>query len=136
MIMTEVFAFAAGGIFMIFSIYILLKKNPTKYSHLWLLPAIASLVFLVFSVWAIVKQGLFGFWVEHSLRSLWGNQIWFDLLLMASIAWYLVLPQARKLGMSLPFWLLLIVSTGSIGFLAMLARLLFLQEKAHSNHSK
>ena len=136
MIMTEVFAFAAGGIFMIFSIYILLKKNPTKYSHLWLLPAIASLVFLVFSVWAIVKQGLFGFWVEHSLRFLWGNQIWFDLLLMASIAWYLVLPQARKLGMSLPFWLLLIVSTGSIGFLAMLARLLFLQEKAPTNHSK
>ena len=49
---------------------------------------------------------------------------------MASIAWYLVLPQARKLGMSLPFWLLLIISTGSIGFLAMLARLLFLQNRA------
>lgn len=130
MLMTEVFAFAAGGIFMIFSIYILLKKNPSKHSHLWLLPAIASFLFLVFSVWAIVKQGLFGFWVEHSLRFLWGNQIWFDLLLMASIAWYLVLPQARKLGMSLPFWLLLIVSTGSIGFLAMLARLLFLQNRA------
>lgn len=130
MIMTEVFAFAAGGIFMIFSIYILLKKNPTEYSHLWLLPAITSFLFLVFSGIAVAKQGLFGFWVEHSLRSLWGNQIWFDLLLMASIAWYLVLPQARKLGMSLPFWLLLIVSTGSIGFLAMLARLLFLQNRA------
>lgn len=136
MLMTEVFAFAAGGIFMIFSIYILLKKNPSKHSHLWLLPAIASFLFLVFSVWAIVKQGLFGFWVEHSLRFLWGNQIWFDLLLMASIAWYLVLPQARKLGMSLPFWLLLIVSTGSIGFLAMLARLLFLQNRAAKALSK
>ena len=130
MTMTEVFAFAAGGIFMIFSIYILLKKNPSMHSHLWLFPAIASFLFLVFSALAIIEEGLFGFWVEHSLRFLWGNQIWFDLLLMASIAWYLVLPQARKLGMSLPFWLLLIISTGSIGFLAMLARLLFLQNRA------
>lgn len=133
MLMTEVFAFAAGGIFMIFSIYILLKKNPSKHSHLWLLPAIASFLFLVFSALAIIEEGLFGFWVEHSSRSLWGNQIWFDLLLMASIAWYLVLPQARKLGMSLPFWLLLIISTGSIGFLAMLARLLFLQNRANQS---
>ena len=130
MLMTEVFAFAAGGIFMIFYIYILLKKNPSKHSHLWLLPAIASFLFLDFSAMTIIEQGLFGIWVEHSSRSLWGNQIWFDLLLMASIAWYLVLPQARKLGMSLPFWLLLIISTGSIGFLAMLARLLFLQNRA------
>ncbi len=130
MLISEILAFTAGGLFIIFTFYTLIKRKPKSHSNAWLVPAAACLVFLLFSIAAVIEQGLFGFWVEHSLRSLWGNQIWFDLLLMASIAWYLVLPQARKLGMSLPFWLLLIVSTGSIGFLAMMARLLFLQNRA------
>jgi hypothetical protein len=59
---------------------------------------------------------------------MWGNQIWFDLLLAAGIGWFLIVPQAKVLNMRLSLWLVLIVSTGCIGFLAMVARMLYLRE--------
>ena len=93
---------------------------------LWRLPAALCAGFLAFSLFAVGIEGSFGFWPEHT-RNLWGNQIWFDLLLAVGIAWFLIVPPARKLGMHLPLWLLLIVTTGCIGFTAMLARLLYLQ---------
>lgn len=95
----------------------------------WLFPATLSLLFFLFSLEAIVSEGLLGFWVEHT-RNLWGNQIWFDLLLVASIGWYLVVQKAKALGMWLYLWLPLIATTGSIGFLAMIARLIYLRERA------
>ncbi len=93
---------------------------------LWRLPAALCAGFLAFSLFAVSIEGPLGFWPEHT-RNLWGNQIWFDLLLAVGIAWFFIVPQARQVGMRLPLWLLLILSTGCIGFMAMLARLLYLQ---------
>jgi hypothetical protein len=59
---------------------------------------------------------------------MWGNQIWFDLLLAAGIGWFLIVPQAKDLNMRLLPWLVLIVCTGCIGFSAMVARMLYLRE--------
>jgi hypothetical protein len=118
----------ASAFFLMFSVSIL-AKDGLQMKNSWLFPATLSLLFLLFSVKAIVSEGLLGFWTEHT-RNLWGNQIWFDLLLGIGIGWYLIVPQAKALGMRLYLWLPLIVCTGCIGFLAMIARLLYLQERS------
>ena len=56
-------------------------------------------------------------------------QLWFDLLLAVATGWTLVLPRVRAAGMRAVPWLALICQTGSIGFLAMLARLICLEEQ-------
>jgi hypothetical protein len=94
-----------------------------------LLPAAASLCFLLFSLHAISAEGMLGFWPEHT-RNLWGNQIWIDLLLAVGIGWFLIVPQAKALGMRPLPWLVLVACTGCIGFLAMTARLLYLRDRA------
>ena len=118
----------AAAFFLLFSLFIL-SKDGQQMKNSWLFPATLSLLFLLFSLKAILSEGLLGFWVEHT-RNLWGNQIWFDLLLGIGIGWYLVVPQAKVLGMRLYLWLALVVCTGCIGFLAMIARLLYLQERS------
>jgi len=51
----------------------------------WLLPAIASLAFLVFSVVVAAREGLFGFLGEHQ-RNGWGAQITIDLVTATVVA--------------------------------------------------
>lgn len=132
MLMTEIFAFAAAGLCVVFTSYIAFRNADKGGQKSWLLPAVVSLAFVAFSTWAALTQGPLAFWVEHSARNLWGNQIFFDLLLASSVAWVLVGPRARKVNMSLPLWLAFILATGSIGFLAMLARLLWLEQRAQT----
>jgi hypothetical protein len=98
----------------------------------WMLPAVLSFTFFVFSTYTGTVEGPLGFWVEHT-RNLWGNQIWFDLLLSTSIGWLFMVPQARAVGMRLPVWLVLIAATGNIGFMAMLARMLWLREQTEKH---
>lgn len=66
--------------------------------------------------------------MDHT-RDLWGNQIWMDLLLATSVGWALIAPLARAVGMPLVPWVVAVLATGSIGFLAMAARLLWLEER-------
>jgi len=96
----------------------------------WRLPALASLVFLGFSVHAVTSEGMLGFWPEH-VHGAWGNQIWFDLLLAASIGWVTLVPRALRVGMQPWPWALALCLTGSIGLLAMLSRVLYLEDRAH-----
>ncbi len=95
----------------------------------WLAPALLSQAFLAFSALAIAREGPTGFWDVHT-AALWGNQVWFDLLIAVAIGWTLILPRARAQGMALLPWLVAICATGSIGFLAMLARLFYLEGQA------
>jgi hypothetical protein len=95
----------------------------------WLLPAAVSAAFCIWTVAAILQEGLWGFWTNHT-SSLWGNQVWFDLLFAIAIGWTLILPRARAQRMQMVPWLVAIVATGCIGFLAMLARLFFLEERS------
>ncbi len=123
---TSILPWVAGTIlvlFMAYSIY----SDGTKIKNSWIFPACLSLLFLVFSIITVISEGQLGFWTEHT-RNLWGNQIWFDLLLAAGIGWFLILPQAKAQGMRLPFWGILIVATGCIGFTAMVARMLYLRD--------
>lgn len=94
----------------------------------WYVPASVSLLFLLFSIFTIAKEGSLGFWSVHT-SSLWGNQVWFDLLLMAGSAWSLLVARASRLKMHLPVWLFLLLSTGSVGILLMLSRVCYLEAK-------
>jgi len=120
-------AVAAGILFLLYTLA-LVASGPGRRRGAWLLPAAASLVFLAFSMVAILQEGPLGFWPEH-VRNLWGNQIWMDLLLLGAVGFALILPRARAAGMRPLPWFLLAACLGSIGFLAMMARLLYLEDR-------
>jgi hypothetical protein len=122
----EILPIVAGVLAAAFVIYIG-AVGTRGYKSLWILPAVLSFLFLSFSTLAAFQEGPMGFWPEH-IRNLWGNQIWFDLLLAVSIGWFLIVPKARALKMWVPLWGVLIIATGSIGFLAMASRYLYLRD--------
>ena len=125
--MTHVLPVVAGLGFLLFGLWTLQRTVPVAGAWRW--AAALSLLFAAFSLWAVLQEGPLGFWPEHT-RNLWGEQIWFDLLLAAGTAWAALLPQARALGMRPAPWLLAVVCTGSIGLLAMMSRLLYLRERS------
>lgn len=127
MILTSILPLAAG-VLLIFFIFITAYSNGKRMKISWIFPAFISFIFLIFSLTTIVTEGFYGFWTEHT-RNLWGNQIWFDLLLAAGIGWYLIVPRAKSRGMKLPMWGVLVVCTGCVGFMAMLSRMLYLDER-------
>ena len=94
---------------------------------IWRVAAGLSVLFLAFSVFTVMQEGPVGFWPVHT-HNFWGNQVWCDLLLSASVAFGLMAPEARARGMSPLPWFLFIAATGSVGVLAMLARVLYLRE--------
>lgn len=126
--LTEVMPFAAVAGAALFLLLATADSGGAR-RHGWLLPAGLSAAFLAWTLWAVAKEGPLGFWPVHT-KSLWGNQVWFDLLLAVSIGWCLVLPRIRAAGMNVWGWLLPVLATGCIGFLAMIARLMYLSEKA------
>lgn len=121
-------AVVAAALFVGFTAFVATRDEaPAK--SLWRIPAALSLGFLLFSLYTVASEGALGFWPEHT-RNFWANQIWLDLLLAVGIGWFLLVPQAKALGMRPVPWLALVASTGSIGLLAMLARLLYLRERS------
>ncbi len=92
--------------------------------HAWLFPATASLAFFAYSLAVMVREGPFGFVVEH-LRNGWGHQIFVDLVNCAGVALVLAAPLARRSGVRMAPWVVLTALTGSIGLLALMARLLY-----------
>lgn len=126
--LTAVLPLVAGVLFVAF-LAISALASGWRWKHGWLFPAGLSAAFLVFSVAAVVLEGPLGFWDVHA-KSFWGNQVWFDLLLAAGIGWSVLLPQVRAVRMRPLPWLLLVVLTGSVGLLAMLARLSYLKARS------
>lgn len=105
----------------------LAARSPSAKAH-WLVPAGFSTVFLGLSLQAGLTEGPLGFWPEHT-RNLWGNQIWYDLLLATVAALALLIPQAKAIGMKVLPWVLLTLATGSIGLYAFLSRFFYLKAK-------
>ena len=89
----------------------------------WWVPAGFSAAFFAYSLWPVLTLGPLGFWPEH-VSDPWSLQIFFDLLCAIGVGWALLVPRARAVGMVPWPWLALIAATGSIGVLAMLARVL------------
>lgn len=114
-------------LFIAASLALLLRQDKSRTGS-WLVPAGLAVLFLGWSLYTMSVEGPFGFWPNHT-RDAWGNQIWFDLLLAIGTAWALLLPRTSAAGMRPGPWLVLILCSGSIGLLAMLARCLFLEHR-------
>lgn len=87
--------------------------------------------FGAFTAITIFYEGVLPVWLNHT-QNLWGVQVWWDLLISLTIALFFVLPRARAAGMSIFPWLLFVVCTASIGLLAMVARLFWLEKRAEA----
>ncbi|MBY6129107.1 hypothetical protein KUW15_10320 [Qipengyuania aquimaris] len=87
--------------------------------------------FGAFTAITILYEGVLPVWLNHT-QNLWGVQVWWDLLISLTIALFFVLPRARAAGMSVFPWLLFVVCTASIGLLAMVARLFWLEKRAEA----
>ncbi|GAB5448142.1 hypothetical protein [Gymnodinialimonas sp.] len=117
-------AFALTAIFVLTRVTASAPARP----GLWRFPAVLCALFTGWTLYTIVTEGVLLVWVNHSSNA-WGNQVWFDLLLAVSLSFAALVHRARSLGMSLLPWALFVIATASIGLLAMLARILYLQER-------
>lgn len=93
-----------------------------------LLLAGIAILFAAFSILTVAQEGIAQFWTNHT-TTLAGNQVWFDLLLAVAIAFALIAPRARAVGMPLLPWGLAVVATACIALLPMLARLYWLEAR-------
>jgi hypothetical protein len=97
--------------------------------------AAAALLFAGFSAFTgvqIAQEGVTGFFTNHS-QNLTGLQVWWDLIMCALIALFLIAPRARAMGMNMTLWGLFVGTTASIGLLAMCARLFWLERQAQGS---
>jgi hypothetical protein len=117
-------ALGAAAVFALIVATVTLRRKPTSD---WRVPVVLATCFGLFSVATVAVEGPLGFWAEHT-RSLWGNQVWIDLLFAVGIAWAFILPRARRVGMSTWPWLGFVVATGCIGLGLMVARCLYLEK--------
>ena len=107
----------------------ILIQGPTVGNSL--IAAMLSAAFGAFTAVTIAQEGVLPVWTNHTVN-LWGTQVWWDLLFAVGVALFLIAPRARKVGMNLPLWSLFVVSTASIGLLAMCARLFWLENAAEN----
>jgi hypothetical protein len=92
------------------------------------LAAVLCAAFAAYSGVTIAAEGPTGFIANHT-ANLWGVQVWYDLIFSVGIALFLIVPRARAAGMATAPWILLTGLTASIGLLAMIARLLWLEQR-------
>lgn len=97
-----------------------------KLSENAILAASLSAGFCAFTAVTLWSEGIMPLVANHTVN-LWGVQVWYDLLISVTVALFFIIPRARKVGMSIPFWVILVGSTASIALLAMIARLFWLE---------
>lgn len=93
------------------------------------LATLVSLAFGLFTVFTIAREGLVQVISNHSLN-FWGTQVWYDLIIAVSIALFFIAPRARAVGMNIWPWAVFVALTASIGLLAMIARLFWLEQQS------
>lgn len=91
--------------------------------------------FAAFTAVTIWSEGIMPLIANHTVN-LWGVQVWYDLLMAVVIALFFVVPRARKVSMNVPLWVLFVGATASIGLLAMIARLFWLENAAQENSAE
>jgi len=94
-----------------------------------LLAATLSGLFALFTVFTIAREGIEQVVFNHNLN-FWGTQVWYDLIIATSIALFFIAPRARAANMNIWPWAIFVALTASIGLLAMIARLFWLEKKS------
>ncbi|WP_379551070.1 hypothetical protein ACRAQ7_10955 [Erythrobacter sp. W53] len=85
--------------------------------------------FLGFTALTVAQEGVLGFMPNHT-TSLWGVQVWYDLVIAIALALTFIVPRARAAGMKPAPWVIACACTGGVGLLAMVTRLLWLERAA------
>lgn len=124
---TEILFILGGVVAVIGFVAVLASKRETGSVLLFAMLCGGFSAYTGIQIW---QEGIPMFWTNHS-QNMTGVQVWWDLILAVLIALFFIAPRARKAGMNLPLWGLLVVSTASIGLTAMCARLFWLE--SHKN---
>lgn len=90
---------------------------------------ITLVAFTTYTAVTVASEGVLGFYTNHS-TNFWGVQVWYDLIIALGIALFLLAPRARAASISPVPYIILTSFTGSIGLLAMLARVLWAEKSA------
>ena len=117
---------AAGLASAIFALGYVLSGSPKVGSAI--LAAALAAGFGAFTAVTIAEEGVVLVWTNHT-QNLWGVQVWWDLLCAVVLAVFLIAPRARAAGMRMIPWILFVGATASIGLLAMVARLFWLEAR-------
>ena len=88
-----------------------------------------SLAFGLFTLFTIMREGLEQVVFNHNIN-FWGTQVWYDLVMAVTVALFFVVPRARAAGMSIIPWVVFVALTASVGLLAMVARLFWLERQS------
>lgn len=107
--------------------FVAIVTQPARTGNAYL-AALLCAAFAGFTAVQIAKEGAVMFWINHS-ANLTGVQVWWDLITATLVALFLLIPRAKAAGMNVLPWALLVVSTASIGLLAMCARLFWLEHR-------
>ena len=94
----------------------------------WLVPAVAVVPLAAWTGFAAAEEGPLGFWTML-MGSSWGLQVWLDRLMTLTAAFYLLQNRARAAGMRSEVWVIVVIFTGSIGMLLMLAQTAYLERR-------
>ena len=129
--MTPHIALFLGGLLAVLAAlgYMLSKREVTGSP---MLAAMLSAGFGAYTAVTIASEGVMPVWLNHT-SNLWGVQVWWDLLFSLGVAVFLILPRARAQGMNIAPWILFVAATASIGLLAMVARLFWLEKQGSAD---
>jgi hypothetical protein len=94
----------------------------------WTIPAAFVIPFVAWTGFVLFVEGPDVLWPMLT-DSLWGLHAWYDRLMSLAAAFFLLQNRARAAGMKSEVWVLVVIATGSIGLLLMLARSLYREEK-------
>ena len=121
--MTSYELLAAGGAVAILLViaHVLTNREATGSA---LLAAVLSAAFFGYTAITVFKEG-----VVLVSTNLWGVQVWWDLLFATGTALFFIVPRARAAGMNIVPWVIFTALTASIGLLAMVARLFWLEKR-------
>ena len=124
--LTPFLALAAGGLVFGVAAILMIAARPGAPGNALLAGALSA-GFAAFTAVTIATEGVFPL-IPNQTSNLWGVQVWWDLLFSLSVAFFFVVPRARAAGMNVGLWTVFVLATASIGLLAMVARLFWLEQ--------
>lgn len=126
--MTPILALAAGGAVAALICIVTLAFTRPPHDNAVLAAALFG-GFAGFSAVVIWAEGPLGFVAVHT-AGLWGVQVWYDLVISLTVALVFAVPRARAAGMNVTPYVLATGLLGSIGLMALVARIFWLERRA------
>ncbi len=117
--------YASGAIAFLFLAFVYREKPDV------LIAGIVFGAFTGFTAVTVYAEGPIGF-IAFQSQSLWGVQVFYDLIIAVGIALAFIIPRARAKGMMVAPWVILCGLIGCVGLAAMATRLLWLEKQGEA----